>query len=351
MFLFVEIILGRVVPYLENLVAHSSIMFITGISCDRFYAICRPMRVHTICTTRRTARVVVVIWGLTIVASLPFLILTGTEEARFYDGSIVTVCRTSIDTALKQAYVIAIVTVFFALPFALLTVVYTLIIRKLRQEEAQVERRFGPSTTCQAVYKKRRCVVYILIFLVFFVFISLLPIRALALWSIYSTNEQKHALGFEAYLNLISAVRILLYLNSVVNPVLYNVVSSRFREAFRRAVSRDSRRSSAVFNSQMSRRMSQISGGPRMSNGAMLAGSARRPGIAVRTRIRLPPNSGTLQSTTSSMPSKERDSISSLLSSSSSKDRRPSSMALNSDPLLCPRVEFNIKSWSPPDRQ
>ena len=36
----------------------------------------------------------------------------------------------------------------------------------------------------------------------------------------------------EVYFNMLYAFRILVYVNSAINPVLYNVTSSKFRGAF-----------------------------------------------------------------------------------------------------------------------
>jgi hypothetical protein len=64
-------------------------------------------------------------------------------------------------------------------------------------------------------------------------FICLLPFRALTMAVIVFPPEYITSLGVENYYNLVFFCRIMLYLNSAVNPILYNLMSSKFREGFR----------------------------------------------------------------------------------------------------------------------
>lgn len=63
-------------------------------------------------------------------------------------------------------------------------------------------------------------------------FVCLLPFRGLTLWIIIAPAEDILALGVEKYYNILYFSRIMLYLNSAMNPILYNLMSSKFREGF-----------------------------------------------------------------------------------------------------------------------
>lgn len=73
--------------------------------------------------------------------------------------------------------------------------------------------------------------------LAFFV-ICLLPIKVVFLWYIFVDESTLEALGLEAYLNLTYACRIMFYINSAINPILYNFMSTRFHHAFSRTMGR-----------------------------------------------------------------------------------------------------------------
>lgn len=63
-------------------------------------------------------------------------------------------------------------------------------------------------------------------------FVCLLPFKALTLWIIVFPPETIMSLGLDGYYILLYFCRVMLYLNSAINPILYNLMSSKFREGF-----------------------------------------------------------------------------------------------------------------------
>lgn len=89
----------------------------------------------------------------------------------------------------------------------------------------------------QGVSKKqqmdsRRQVVVMLAFVVACFFLLFLPYRLFTFWLILSTEDQVQSLGMETYYNLTYFSRILIYLHSAINPIAYNLISTKFRRAF-----------------------------------------------------------------------------------------------------------------------
>lgn len=82
------------------------------------------------------------------------------------------------------------------------------------------------------VLKYRKQVIFMLGAVVISFFICLIPFRALTLWIIIVPRETIVSLGAEGYYSLLYFTRILLYTNSALNPILYNLMSSKFREGF-----------------------------------------------------------------------------------------------------------------------
>mgnify|MGYP003729575891 CR=1 FL=1 len=78
----------------------------------------------------------------------------------------------------------------------------------------------------------RRQVVVMLAFVVACFFLLFFPYRVFTIWLILSTEDQVQSLGMETYYNLTYFSRILIYLHSAINPIAYNLISTKFRRAF-----------------------------------------------------------------------------------------------------------------------
>lgn len=72
---------------------------------------------------------------------------------------------------------------------------------------------------------------------VFVFFICWLPLRVMALWQIFVSTEAFNSVNFDTLMFIILCSRLLVYINSSINPLLYNLISSKFRRAFKYTVS------------------------------------------------------------------------------------------------------------------
>ena len=63
-------------------------------------------------------------------------------------------------------------------------------------------------------------------------FVCLMPFRAFTLWIIVAPQEAVFSLSVETYYNILYFCRVMTYLNSAINPILYNIMSSKFRDGF-----------------------------------------------------------------------------------------------------------------------
>jgi hypothetical protein len=123
---------GRLVPYLEHVTTHTSVLTILCIGFERYYAICSPLLVIHRCTKARACRVIGCVWLVSAVSAVPFFLMTHTVASEYHDGSgLVPVCRTDLDTPVKSAYAIAIIVLFFTVPLAILAAIYAIVTRKL----------------------------------------------------------------------------------------------------------------------------------------------------------------------------------------------------------------------------
>lgn len=118
---------------------------------------------------------------------------------------------------------------FFIIPLFLLLVIYTIIAKNLITDAAKIVlNKHIDSYSIRA----RRQVVLMLGSVVLSFFLCLIPFRVFILWIIIVPDETVKKLGVEKYYNILYFCRIMVYLNSAINPILYNLMSSKFRAGF-----------------------------------------------------------------------------------------------------------------------
>ncbi|XP_060581654.1 QRFP-like peptide receptor [Ruditapes philippinarum] len=235
---FLGQIMCKLVPLMENGVLHVSILTMIAVTMERYIALCHPFNRNRmsdkICST---IKICIAIWIVGFVIALPFLYMTKQEDARFYDGSPIKVCRTIIDETLRYIYIVMIAIVFFILPLIVLIRIYTKIIKQLTSDTLKCLTKNDKSalTTIRA----RKQVVKMLIVIIILFFLTLFPMRFMTLWLIFTPSNDVTKIGLEAFLNLISWTRVLMYINSACNPVIYSVTSTKFKSAFKKVLNRN----------------------------------------------------------------------------------------------------------------
>lgn len=80
--------------------------------------------------------------------------------------------------------------------------------------------------------QNRKQIVAMLVGIIILFFVCLLPFRVVALVEAFSPPGTVLQLGPEPYLNTIYFCRLLIYVNSAGNAIIYNIVSTKFRRAF-----------------------------------------------------------------------------------------------------------------------
>ena len=235
---------GKLIPLLENGALSVSIMTMLAVTAERYNAICHPFKRNITCTKTTATKLILIIWMLGFVLCSPFVLMTDVENALFYDGTPIEVCRTLVHSLWRYVYIILVFVFFFALPVFILTFMYAGIIKQLISDSLNLFVAKG-NRSAALTLRARKQVVHMLIFIVVLFFVSLCPFRIVSLWLIFTPTEKVIRIGLEGYLNLMSFTRIMMYINSAGNPVIYSLTSTKFKAAFKRVLrSNNSRRSS-----------------------------------------------------------------------------------------------------------
>ncbi|XP_041788222.1 growth hormone secretagogue receptor type 1-like isoform X2 [Anopheles merus] len=225
----------KAVPFVELTVAHASVLTILAISFERYYAICEPLKAGYVCTKTRALLICLAAWTVAAILTSPILFFAEYSVQPYLDGSRAAMCLTKASNGWTFTFFLMTISLFFVLPLAILVVLYAIIARNLiASDRSRLKIRLSKP---ELSHKARKQVVLMLGAVVLAFFTCLLPFRVLTLWIILVPEETFQQLAPERYYNLLYFSRIMLYLNSAVNPILYNLMSSKFRKGFLRLCS------------------------------------------------------------------------------------------------------------------
>ncbi|XP_055623553.1 growth hormone secretagogue receptor type 1 isoform X1 [Toxorhynchites rutilus septentrionalis] len=222
----------KAVPFVELTVAHASVLTILAISFERYYAICEPLKAGYVCTKTRALMICLAAWTVAAILTSPILLFAEYSVEEYPDGRRAAVCLTKASTMGAVTFFLMTISLFFLLPLIILVVLYAIIAKNLiASNNSRMKIRLSKP---ELSYKARKQVVLMLGAVVLAFFACLLPFRMLTLWIIMVSEETFQKLAVEKYYNLLYFSRIMIYLNSAVNPILYNLMSSKFRKGFLR---------------------------------------------------------------------------------------------------------------------
>ncbi|KAM8954231.1 neuromedin-U receptor 1 [Pelodytes ibericus] len=228
-------------------VCFASILNVTALSVERYIAVVHPLRAKYVVTRNHAKRVIITVWVLSIVCSIPNTSLFGIFHLHVMGFG--TVPGSAVCTLVRPRWIynliIQITTIFFFfLPMGTISVLYLLIGLQLKREKMLqvLEAKSGgvgdsyQNVRLQQEKSRRRQVTKMLFILVVVFGICWAPFHTERLmWSfIEMWTDNMHQMF--SFVHVISGM--LFYLSSAVNPILYNLLSTRFREMFKEVMCR-----------------------------------------------------------------------------------------------------------------
>ncbi|XP_061098656.1 neuromedin-U receptor 1-like [Conger conger] len=228
--------------FLLETVCFASILNVTALSVERYIAVVHPLRAKYVVTRAHAKRVILTVWALSMICAVPNTSLHGivTLPPRFGHQYPESAICTLVKPQWMYNLLIQVTTLlFFLLPMLTISVLYLLIGLQLRRERMLIalEAKSGLShrsysgVHSQQQRVRHQQVTKMLCVLVIVFGICWAPFHTDRLvWSFISGWTIQLRQIFE-YIHLISG--FFFYLSSAVNPILYNLMSTRFRDMFR----------------------------------------------------------------------------------------------------------------------
>ncbi|XP_060692018.1 thyrotropin-releasing hormone receptor-like [Hemiscyllium ocellatum] len=229
------------ITYLQYLGINASSCSITAFTIERYIAICHPIKAQFICTVSRAKKIIAFVWAFTSVYCVMWFFLLDIKQIPHVNG-IQVVCDYRVSRNHYLPIYFLDFTIFYVIPLFVATVLYGLIARILflnpipstpqdtannsihrgRSSDSKMScrRNKGPQSSRKQVTKMLAVVV----------------ILFALLWMPYRTLVVVNSFMNTPYLNtwFLLFCRMSIYLNSAINPVIYNLMSQKFRAAFKK---------------------------------------------------------------------------------------------------------------------
>ncbi|XP_043926620.1 neuromedin-U receptor 1 [Protopterus annectens] len=245
-------------------VCFASVLNVTALSAERYIAVVHPLKAKYMVTRTHAKHVIIIIWVISVLSAIPNTSLHGIFYLKTVNGERIWESAFCMPVKPRWMYnlLIQITTVFFFfLPMGTISFLYLLIGLQLKKEKMlQVldAKAGGDSDSFQCMRiqqeKQRRQQVTKMLFVLVVVFgICWAPFHTDRLmWSSINLWTAEMHQMFQC-VHIISGV--FFYLSSAVNPILYNLMSTRFREMFKEVMchSRQKRSGSMKSSSSITR--------------------------------------------------------------------------------------------------
>ncbi|XP_015271799.1 PREDICTED: thyrotropin-releasing hormone receptor [Gekko japonicus] len=230
------------ITYLQYLGINASSCSITAFTVERYIAICHPIKAQFLCTFSRAKKIIIFVWAFTSIYCLLWFFLLDLNMVAYKDTTVVS-CGYKVPRSYYSPIYMMDFGIFYVMPMILATVLYGLIARILflnpipsdpKENSKTWKNDVGPPSKTKGTNKginsavaSRRQVTKMLAVVVILFALLWMPYRTLVVINSFLSNP------FQENWFLLFC-RICIYLNSAINPVIYNLMSQKFRAAFRK---------------------------------------------------------------------------------------------------------------------
>ncbi|XP_017763546.1 PREDICTED: neuromedin-U receptor 2-like [Eufriesea mexicana] len=256
---------------------NASVLTITAFTAERYLAICHPFLSQTMSKLSRAVKLILVVWLVALSFALPQALQLGVV---YHQQNPDMVMCTVKKVLLQHSFELS-TFLFFVMPMSLITVLYALIGLKLRKSNMMKRSRgSGQGGSCRHhPGRSSRRVLKMLVAVVIAFFICWAPFHVQRLIAIYGTNPDDHITSNNKrmeflYILMTYISGVFYYVSTTINPILYNIMSNKFRVAFMETLSRSCRIPGLAIRNEQRSYSSLSRSQQRVVSGSRIVGTA-----------------------------------------------------------------------------
>ncbi|KYN01822.1 Neuropeptides capa receptor [Cyphomyrmex costatus] len=221
---------------------NASVLTIASFTVERYVAICHPFLSQTLSNLSRAIKLILIIWLVALLFALPQALQFGVVKHNEHPDMVMcTVKRIIVSHSFELSTFL-----FFVIPMCLITFLYVLIGLKLRKSNMTIPGRTESRNCRRYPGRSSRRVLKMLVAVVIAFFICWAPFHVQRLIAIYGTNTEDHITSNGPWMEFLYLLMtyvsgVFYYVSTTINPILYNIMSNKFRMAFMETLSKSFR--------------------------------------------------------------------------------------------------------------
>ncbi|XP_072324715.1 thyrotropin-releasing hormone receptor-like [Scyliorhinus torazame] len=227
------------ITYFQYVGINVSSCSITAFTIERYCAICHSMKAQFICTTSRAKKIILLVWAFTCLYCVMWFFLLDIKQTLYQDMTVVT-CDYRVSRKFYLPIYFLDFFLFYIVPLVLATVLYWMVSRilfldpmptdltdssKRTRHRSLPQQQAGDCLTSNTTATSRKQVTKMLVVVVILFALLWMPSRTLVVINSFLSQPITNPW-------ILLFCHICIYLNSAINPIIYNLKSQKFRAAF-----------------------------------------------------------------------------------------------------------------------
>ncbi|XP_051161881.1 neuropeptides capa receptor-like [Leptopilina boulardi] len=215
--------------YILEMSCNVSVLTIMAFSLERYVAICHPFRLQGISGFKRPIIVIFGCWLTGIITAIPTALNSIVSSMYYFQGKLILSEKSALCATRRFQYPYLEISfvVFFLVPMILITILYIKMGLKIHRSTNHTISDQQSISFESKQLQARKSIIKMLCAVVVTFFVCWAPFHTQRIYSIYSNyaSDELFILSGLSY-----------YMSTAANPILYNVMSTRYRAAFKETI-------------------------------------------------------------------------------------------------------------------